>query len=219
LCHTAIAVAHQIPRCACQTNAQGKYNLLLVLTGGGRLNFAGARVWADQADARLLASIELTVCLDALAAGDKLYLHVSRPAKDPIIGQLFNVRTSFFALCVAACHVIGAAYRHDERADHHACPSPRQSLKVAGATAGVEVELVHKKINISDPNIAWEHEVFSRKRIPAGTISHFPQHSAALFSRSNVLDTTYPHPPALCRPARAHSLTYLSSPPTETRST
>lgn len=133
---------------------QGKYNLLLVLTGGGRLNFAGARVWADQADPRLLASIELTVCLDALAAGDKLHLHVSRPAKDPIIGQLYS------------------------------------NLKAAGAAEGVEVELVHKKINISDPSIAWEHEVFARKRIPAATISHFAQHSATLFSRSNVLDTT-----------------------------
>lgn len=50
---------------------------------------------------------------------------------------------------------------------------------------------MHKKINISDPSIAWEHEVFARKRIPAATISHFAQHSAALFSRSNVLDTTY----------------------------
>ncbi|ELR24002.1 nicalin, putative, partial [Acanthamoeba castellanii str. Neff] len=121
---------------------------------GGRLNFAGARVWADQADPRLLASIELTVCLDALAAGDKLHLHVSRPAKDPIIGQLYS------------------------------------NLKAAGAAEGVEVELVHKKINISDPSIAWEHEVFARKRIPAATISHFAQHSATLFSRSNVLDTT-----------------------------
>jgi hypothetical protein len=84
---------------------QGKYNLLLVLTGGGRLNFAGARVWADQADPRLLASIELTVCLDALAAGDKLHLHVSRPAKDPIIGQLYSVRP--FSLDVrVVCRVV-----------------------------------------------------------------------------------------------------------------
>jgi len=55
----------------------------------------------------------------------------------------------------------------------------------------VEVELVHKKINVSDPNIGWEHEVFSRKRIPAATISHFATPAAQLFSRSNVLDTTY----------------------------
>ncbi len=63
---------------------------------------------------------------------------------------------------------------------------------------------MHKKINISDPSIAWEHEVFARKRIPAATISHFAQHSAALFSRSNVLDTTYFAPPHHARTHAPH---------------
>ncbi|EGG16554.1 hypothetical protein DFA_09101 [Cavenderia fasciculata] len=40
---------------------------------------------------------------------------------------------------------------------------------------GLEMNLVQKKINISSPVIYWEHEVFSRKRIPAVTVSQRKQ--------------------------------------------
>ncbi|OVA10041.1 Nicastrin [Macleaya cordata] len=36
---------------------------------------------------------------------------------------------------------------------------------------GVKVGLKHKKINISNPRVAWEHEQFSRVRITAATLS------------------------------------------------
>uniref|UniRef100_A0A2P2LI88 Nicalin n=1 Tax=Rhizophora mucronata TaxID=61149 RepID=A0A2P2LI88_RHIMU len=36
---------------------------------------------------------------------------------------------------------------------------------------GLEVGLKHKKINISNPRVAWEHEQFSRLRITAATLS------------------------------------------------
>ncbi|KAG9153565.1 hypothetical protein Leryth_008510 [Lithospermum erythrorhizon] len=39
---------------------------------------------------------------------------------------------------------------------------------------GLKVGLKHKKINISNPRVAWEHEQFSRMRVTAATISEFP---------------------------------------------
>ncbi len=51
---------------------------------------------------------------------------------------------------------------------------------------GVALNLVHKKINISDPVVAFEHEQFSRKRILAVTLSRHASHDPHL--RSSVLD-------------------------------
>ncbi|CAA0841318.1 Unknown protein [Striga hermonthica] len=39
---------------------------------------------------------------------------------------------------------------------------------------GLKVDLKHKKINISNPRVAWEHEQFSRLRVTAATLSKLP---------------------------------------------
>lgn len=48
---------------------------------------------------------------------------------------------------------------------------------------GVKVSLKHKKINISNPRVAWEHEQFSRLRVTAATISE-------LFTAPELLERT-----------------------------
>ena len=40
-----------------------------------------------------------------------------------------------------------------------------------------KVTLNHKKIRIGDELLAWEHERFSLRRIPAATLSHFQYHN------------------------------------------
>lgn len=50
----------------------------------------------------------------------------------------------------------------------------KQIFKDFSETAGelgIKVGLKHKKINISDPRVAWEHEQFSRLRVTAATLS------------------------------------------------
>lgn len=51
----------------------------------------------------------------------------------------------------------------------------------------VNFTLVHKKVNLAEELVAWEHEKFSLRRMPAGTISHFSQPKEA--GRTSIFDS------------------------------
>lgn len=46
--------------------------------------------------------------------------------------------------------------------------------------------MVHKKINLADDMLAWEHERFGIRRLPAFTLSHLSSHRLA--QRSSIMD-------------------------------
>lgn len=50
------------------------------------------------------------------------------------------------------------------------------------------VELKHKKINISNSRVAWEHEQFSRQRITAVTLSHLEEPPELLQRTGGIAD-------------------------------
>jgi len=95
-----------------------------------------------------------------------------------------------FALCLDAI-----AYGNEGLYFHVSKPPKDEAMgKVfnnflkSAETAKIPLQLVHKKVNMSDTEIYWRHELFSRKRILSATLSH---HSAPQphFARSSVFDT------------------------------
>ncbi|XP_030586334.1 nicalin-1 [Archocentrus centrarchus] len=136
-----------------------QFNLMFSLTGGGKYNFLGTKRWIeenlDHAESSLLHdNVAFVLCLDTLANGDELYMHVSRPPKPdtPVhsfIQQLEEVVSSRFPW--------------------------------------VKVGLVHKKINLVESTVAWEHERYSLRRILGFTLSHVEDPKSEL--RGSILDT------------------------------
>uniref|UniRef100_A0A803PXT9 Nicalin n=1 Tax=Cannabis sativa TaxID=3483 RepID=A0A803PXT9_CANSA len=54
---------------------------------------------------------------------------------------------------------------------------------------GVKVGLKHKKINISNPRVAWEHEQFSKLRVTAATISELSAAPELLERTGGIVDS------------------------------
>lgn len=56
---------------------------------------------------------------------------------------------------------------------------------------GFEVGLKHKKINISNPRVAWEHEQFSRLRVTAATLSELVMAPELLERTGGLVDSRH----------------------------
>lgn len=139
------------------TKSIGKYNIVFLLTGGGKFNYQGSKKWLedqlDSLEGSVIQDASYVVCLDTLSAGDSLYMHVSKPPKEG------SPSSAFFK------HLKSAADKYP----------------------AVTVDGVHKKINLADELLAWEHERFSIRRLPAFTLSSLKSHRD--MSRATILDT------------------------------
>uniref|UniRef100_A0A3Q3MJ35 BOS complex subunit NCLN n=1 Tax=Mastacembelus armatus TaxID=205130 RepID=A0A3Q3MJ35_9TELE len=135
------------------------YNIIFSLTGGGKYNFLGTKRWLeenlDHAESSLLHdNVAFVLCLDTLASGDELYMHVSRPPKP-------ETPMHSFIQCLEEV--------------------------VSSRFSWVKTGLVHKKINLGESTVAWEHERYSLRRVPGFTLSHLDDPKSEL--RGSVLDT------------------------------
>eukprot|EP00112_Aurelia_sp_Birch-Aquarium-sp1_P014803 Seg3215.2 transcript_id=Seg3215.2/GoldUCD/mRNA.D3Y31 product=Nicalin-1 protein_id=Seg3215.2/GoldUCD/D3Y31 len=127
-----------------QSGTHGKYNLLFFLSGGGKFNYQGTRKFIDE---NLEASeISLLSEVDYVICLDSIGRGNSlnfHVSKPPKEG------TTAFTIVEEMKMLAEELY-------------PDVSFK-----------MVHKKINLADEMLQWEHERFSIRRLPAGTISHF----------------------------------------------
>ncbi|KAJ1530768.1 hypothetical protein ONE63_005621 [Megalurothrips usitatus] len=123
-----------------------RYNLVFVLSAGGKVNYQGSKKWLeDQVDGENALPQDSTyvLCLDTVAGSGPLYYHVSKPPKEGSVGDRL----------IRSLNVV---------AEQEEPPS--------------NVQLNHKKINLAEETLAWEHERFSMKRLPAATLSSVKSH-------------------------------------------
>ncbi|XP_020780428.1 BOS complex subunit ncln isoform X2 [Boleophthalmus pectinirostris] len=134
------------------------YNLLFFLSGGGKFNYQGTKRWLE----------------DNLDHTDSSLLQD-------------NVA---FVLCLDTLGNGDSLHLHVSKPPKEGTPQ-YQLLKelemvVSSQYPEVKFSMVHKKINLADDMLAWEHERFGIRRLPAFTLSHLPSHRLA--QRSSIMD-------------------------------
>lgn len=113
-----------------------------------------------------------------------------------ILTHLNNIlQTADFVLCLDAIgrtNLDGGFFMHVSKPPKegtHVSRFYKQLKQTAQRYANISVEGVHKKINLADVQLAWEHERFSMKRVPAFTLSALKSHKDAqrttIFERSS----------------------------------
>ncbi|XP_077462883.1 BOS complex subunit ncln isoform X4 [Stigmatopora argus] len=138
------------------------YNLLFFVSGGGKFNYQGTKRWLE----------------DNLDHTDSSLLQD-------------NVA---FVLCLDTLGNGDALHLHVSKPPKEGTPQfalLRELEKVSASQfPGLKFSMVHKKINLADDMLAWEHERFGIRRLPAFTLSHLPSHRLA--RRASIMDVR-PH--------------------------
>ncbi|XP_026200899.1 nicalin-1 isoform X4 [Anabas testudineus] len=138
------------------------YNLLFFASGGGKFNYQGTKRWLE----------------DNLDHTDSSLLQD-------------NVA---FVLCLDTLGNGDSLHLHVSKPPKEGTPQysllKELELVVASQYPEVKFSMVHKKINLADDMLAWEHERFGIRRLPAFTLSHLPSHRLA--QRSSIMDVR-PH--------------------------
>ncbi|XP_034738524.1 nicalin-1 isoform X2 [Etheostoma cragini] len=134
------------------------YNLLFFVSGGGKFNYQGTKRWLE----------------DNLDHTDSSLLQD-------------NVA---FVLCLDTLGNGDSLHLHVSKPPKEGTPqySLLKELEMVAESQFPEVKfsMVHKKINLADDMLAWEHERFGIRRLPAFTLSHLPSHRLA--QRSSIMD-------------------------------
>ncbi|KAH8394163.1 hypothetical protein KR215_001273, partial [Drosophila sulfurigaster] len=131
-----------------------KYRLGFLLSDSGLLlNFQGSKKWLEIDDNSVLQNVEFVLCLDTITqslGGNQPNVLYMHVSKPP---KEKTSISNFFKI-----------------------------LKSVSAQHGgnLTVEGVHKKINLADSKLSWEHERFSMKRFPAFTLSSVKNPSSPL---------------------------------------
>ncbi|XP_041861722.1 nicalin-1 isoform X2 [Melanotaenia boesemani] len=134
------------------------YNLLFFVSGGGKFNYQGTKRWLE----------------DNLDHTDSSLLQD-------------NVA---FVLCLDTLGNGDSLHLHVSKPPKEGTPQfsllKELEMVVASHYPEVKFSMVHKKINLADDMLAWEHERFGIRRLPAFTLSHLPSHRSA--QRSSIMD-------------------------------
>jgi len=139
-----------------KSRTQPKYNILFLLAGGGKFNYQGTKKWIEDN----VESSEISL----LAEAD-------------------------YVLCIDAIGKGNGLNLHVSKPPKEGSQGHFliEDLKLVASQLYPDssFDVIHKKVNLADDLLAWEHERFSLRRLPAGTLSHLdrssPQKRGSIF--------------------------------------
>lgn len=139
------------------SKSHARYNIIFLLSGAGKLNYQGSKKWLeDQLDG-----------LDSSLIQDASYI-----------------------LCLDTVATSRSLYVHVSKPPREGSPGALfiKELKdiAEHLYPSVTVDTVHKKINLAEEVLAWEHERYSIRRLPAFTLSSLKSHKDSI--RASILD-------------------------------
>jgi len=104
----------------------------------------------------MFQDVSFVLCLDSLGSDKNIYAHVSKPPKDDSkMGNFMNV-ISFY--CISMFHYYNVyIFERFQELNNNLGES--------------DLKIIHKKINLGSDMLAWEHERYSIRRLPAFTLS------------------------------------------------
>lgn len=169
-----------------------RYNLLFFASGGGKFNYQGTKRWLEDSLDHTGRRGSVWEVPDMGWWAESVFGrqgHASDPLSSPTDSSLLQDNVAF-VLCL---DTVG-------RGSHlrlHVSKPPREGtlqhaflreleMVAAHQFPDVSFSMVHKKINLADDVLAWEHERFAIRRLPAFTLSHLESHRAG--PRSSIMD-------------------------------
>lgn len=159
-----LELARLFSRLYADSRMQAKYNLVFFLSGGGKFNYQGTKRWLEE--------------------------------------NLDNPETSVlsevdFVLCLDSISKTDNLFLHVSKPPKEGTPAfelVKEFQAVAEAFfKEINFSMIHKKINLAEETLSWEHERFSlhTQRLPAGTLSHYAE--PTVLGRSSIFDVRNAH--------------------------
>lgn len=157
---SGVAVLLEIARLFSALYSTGRsrpqYNLVFIVTGAGKLNYQGSKKWLE----------------------DQL---------DGLEGSI--IQDAAYVICLDTLSAGDNLYVHVSKPPKENSTGGlfyKELKAVSEALNSSVVEGVHKKINLAEETLAWEHERYSIRRLPATTLSTLKSHEDP--ARMTILD-------------------------------
>ncbi|XP_015126473.1 nicalin [Diachasma alloeum] len=138
--------------------SRAKYNIVFLLSGAGKLNYQGSKKWLEDQ----FDGVEGSVIQDAS-----------------------------YVICLDSVSKSDDLYLHvskPPKENSFGSLFYKELSAVAQVIGGTKIEGIHKKINLAEESLAWEHERYSIRRLPAATLSSLKSHDDP--GRTSILDVT-----------------------------
>ncbi|XP_076330796.1 BOS complex subunit ncln isoform X1 [Tachypleus tridentatus] len=152
-----LELARLLSRLYTSSRTHPRFNLVFLLSGAGKFNFQGTKKWIEDN----IDSSEGSLLPDAL-----------------------------YTLCLESLGSQDELNLHVSKPPKEDSPGAIffQELQRVGKMLYPElnISMVHKKINLAEELLSWEHERFSIRRLQAFTLSHF--RSPKVLGRSSIMD-------------------------------